>query len=444
MSWQTFKQNVLQYANNPESIQDIDTIARVLATEYDAAVKRGGTTVDRIAVKQGNVEGMIRLFKSALEKGLSSKEPYDLVGELGDGVKAYWAGVGSTGAILNNYPTPLIPAPGTTSNVSVTSAVVTNVGQWTPPVIAVPTLSEPTAQELYAQLDFEKAGIDTNDPEVQQIIEPFDEEKFDEKVAQSVEVDDDVEQIYPETYSDDNVYEDYEIATGQNNEDVVDEIYQALDDQGIIDTEAKIDVKSGFTTLKELIKVGDAWARRLGKHADLKYSNWIGSYNKAVHGKCAAGVKSLACAMLGFSKLGSQSGNANDFSFRSGKSGSFALSDGGKKYYNAKQQVNIPMVERTNKKGNTLKVPNWNASYIGDSKQWRIGDIIAFDYTASSGKPYGHIQIWTGWAWVSDHVQRGISALTYADPNTVALWRYNDNGAAKIAEYSSKANPKNI
>lgn len=443
MSWQTFKQNVLRYANNPESIQDIDTIAKVLATEYDTAVKSGGDTVNRIAVKEGNVEGMTRLFKSALEKGLTSKEPYDLVGEMGEGVKAYWAGVGSTGAILNNYPTPLIPAPGTTSNVSITSAVVTNTGQWTPPVIVVPTLSEPTAQELYAQLDFEKAGIDKNDPEVQQIIEPFDEEKFDEKVQESQEIEY-VEPIYPDEYTQDAIYEDSEIAISQYNEDVVDEIYKALDDQGIIDNDAPIDVKSGFTTLKELIKVGDAWARRLGKHADLKYSNWIGGYNKAVHGKCAAGVKSLACAMLGFSKLGSQSGNANDFSFRSGKSGSFALSDGGKKYYNDKQKVNIPMVDGKDKKGNTVKVPNWNTSYIGDSKQWRIGDILAFDYTEASGKDYGHIQIWTGWAWVSDHVQRGVSALKNADANTVALWRFNDNGADKLAEYSSKANPKNI
>ena len=443
MSWQTFKQNVLRYANNPESIQDIDTIAKVLATEYDAAVKRGGDTVNRIAVKEGNVEGMTRLFKSALEKGLTSKEPYDLVGELGEGVKAYWAGVGSTGAILNNYPTPLIPAPGTTSNVSITSAVVTNTGQWTPPVIAVPTLSEPTAAELYAQLDFEKAGIDKSDPEVQQIIEPFDEEKFDEKVQEYQEIEY-VEPIYPDEYTQDDIYQDSEIAISQYNEDVVYEIYKALDDQGIIDNDAPIDVKSGFSTLKELIKVGDAWARRLGKHVDLKYENWIGGYNKAVHGKCAAGVKCLACAMLGFSKLGSQSGNANDFSFRSGKGGSFALNDGGTKYYNAKQQVNIPMVDGKDKKGNTIKVPNWNESYIGDSKQWRIGDIIAFDYTAASGAPYGHIQIWTGWAWVSDHVQRGISSLRRADPNTVALWRFNDNGAARLAEYSSKANPKNI
>lgn len=437
MSWQVFKDNVLRYADNPDSIQDIDTIAKVLATEYDAAIKRGGDTVNKIAVKQGNVDIMTQLFKSALQKGVSSSSPYDLVGELGNGVKAYWVG-----AILNNYPVPTIPAPGTTLNVSITSATVTNTGQWLPVVLA-PSVPELTAQELYAQLDFEKAGIDKNDPEVQQIIEPFDEEKFDEKVieAESAEY---VEAIYPAEYSEDSIYRDSEMATSQFNEDVVDEIYKALDDQGKIDPERKIDVKSGFTTLKELIRVGDAWARRLGKHVDLKYDNWIGGYNKAVHGKCAAGVKCLACAMLGFSKLGSQSGNANDFSFRSGKNGSFSLSDGGTKYYNAKQQVDVKIIEGKDKKGNAVKVPDWSSGYIGDSSKWRVGDIIAFDYTAASGAPYGHIQIWTGWAWVSDHVQKGISALKRADPNTVALWTFNDNGAARLAEYSSKANPKNI
>ena len=44
MSWQVFKDNILRYANNPDAIQDIDTVAKVYATEYDAAVKRGFDT----------------------------------------------------------------------------------------------------------------------------------------------------------------------------------------------------------------------------------------------------------------------------------------------------------------------------------------------------------------------------------------------------------------
>jgi hypothetical protein len=48
---------------------------------------------------------------------------------MGKGVIAYWSG-----ATMNNYPTPTIPAPGSTSNVSVVSNMVVNPGQWAPPV----------------------------------------------------------------------------------------------------------------------------------------------------------------------------------------------------------------------------------------------------------------------------------------------------------------------
>ena len=129
MSWQIFKDNILRYANNPDAIQDIDTIAKVYAIEYDAAVKRGGDTLNKIAVKKGNVDAMTQLFKAALQKGLSSAADYDLVGEMGNGVLAYWGG-----AILNEFPIPTIPAPGSTINVSITSNLVNNVGTWQPPL----------------------------------------------------------------------------------------------------------------------------------------------------------------------------------------------------------------------------------------------------------------------------------------------------------------------
>jgi hypothetical protein len=436
MSWQVFKNNVLRYADNPDSIQDIDTIAKVLATEYDAAIKRGGDTVNKIAVKQGNVDIMTQLFKSALQKGVSSSSPYDLVGELGNGVKAYWVG-----AILNNYPIPTIPAPGTTLNVSITSATVTNTGQWLP-VVLVPSAPELTEQEMYAKLDFEKAGIDKNDPEVQQIIEPFNEEKFDAEVAELPQ-DEYYEETLPPEYSEAAIYQDAEIATSQVEEDMADAIDEALVEQKIMPEGPKEeDIKNGFSTLKELLKVADAWARNLQKNVKLKYENWIIGYDKEKHGLCAAGVKALVSAMLGIRGFGSMGGNANDYSFKSSAGESFAKSINGKKYYNDKIKINVPYTEVTNKKTKTtIKVPNYAATYIGDSAQWKIGDIVAFDYVS---KPYGHIQIWTGWKWVSDHTQTRICALTKANPETIALWRYNDEGFKKFQEYSSKANAKNI
>jgi hypothetical protein len=128
MSWETFKQNVLRVANSPEGISDIDVVAESYAKEYDSAVKRGFDTQHKISLVSGSVEIMKTFFKSALQKGLSSSQPYDLVGEMGEGVKAYWAG-----ALMATTPIPAQPAPGSTSNIQVTQNIVTDVGVWKKP-----------------------------------------------------------------------------------------------------------------------------------------------------------------------------------------------------------------------------------------------------------------------------------------------------------------------
>jgi hypothetical protein len=137
MSWAIFKANILRYANDPDSLQDIDSVARLWAKEYDAAIKRGFDTVNFVTIKKGNVEIMQELIKAALLKGQTSKQPYDLVAGMGNAVKAYWAG-----AIMNEIPIPILPAPGAVSNVSVVSNVVTTPGTWTPPTSS-PSLSSP-------------------------------------------------------------------------------------------------------------------------------------------------------------------------------------------------------------------------------------------------------------------------------------------------------------
>jgi hypothetical protein len=140
MSWEIFKNNILAKANNPESIKDIDTVAKLYATEYDACIKRGGDTINKVALKKGNTEIMELLFKSALQKGLTTTAPYDLVGEMGKGVLAYWQG-----AILNEFPFPLIPSPGAISNIGVTSNIVTTPGTWTP-AITIPGVETPVPE----------------------------------------------------------------------------------------------------------------------------------------------------------------------------------------------------------------------------------------------------------------------------------------------------------
>ena len=131
MSWQIFKDNIVRMSDNPDAIPDIDTVAKTYAREYDAAIKRGKDTIEGVSLQKGNVEIMEALFKAALQKGLTSTAPYDLVGEMGKGVLAYWSG-----AIMNNFPNPKTPAAGAVSNISVTSNVVMDPGQWNPPIVS--------------------------------------------------------------------------------------------------------------------------------------------------------------------------------------------------------------------------------------------------------------------------------------------------------------------
>ena len=74
MSWEIFKQNIVRISNRPGSIPDIDTVARAYAVEYDAAIKRGFDTINNIAIQQGDVATMERLFKIALQNKKFPKE----------------------------------------------------------------------------------------------------------------------------------------------------------------------------------------------------------------------------------------------------------------------------------------------------------------------------------------------------------------------------------
>jgi hypothetical protein len=153
MSWETFKQNILRVANSPEGISDIDVVAESYAKEYDAAVKRGFDRTHSIPLVSGNVEMMKIFFKSALQKGLTASQPYDLVGEMGEGVKAYWAG-----AVMATAPIPIQPAPGSTSNIQVTQNTITDVGIWKQPQSSANTepnfeLSNERRAEVQEQLE---------------------------------------------------------------------------------------------------------------------------------------------------------------------------------------------------------------------------------------------------------------------------------------------------
>ncbi|MFZ9376685.1 MAG: SGNH/GDSL hydrolase family protein [Candidatus Fonsibacter ubiquis] len=129
MSWNLFKQNIINKLCNAKQVPDINYVAKTFAEEYDAVVKRGGTIPDNIKVLSGNKQLMETLFLTALQKGLNSTEPYDLVGEMGKGVKAYW----ST-AQLSTFPipftTPVQISTGVIVNTLSISNSITNPGIW--------------------------------------------------------------------------------------------------------------------------------------------------------------------------------------------------------------------------------------------------------------------------------------------------------------------------
>jgi hypothetical protein len=133
MSWQLFKQNILAVANRPEGIPDIDTIAKLYADEYDAAVKRGGDLLHGIPIANGNKLVMEQFFKLALQKGLTATGPYDLVGEMGNGVKAYWAAARmKTTGTRPGQPLPIVPPIPKVTAIQLN--VVLNNGIWIPPI----------------------------------------------------------------------------------------------------------------------------------------------------------------------------------------------------------------------------------------------------------------------------------------------------------------------
>ena len=56
MSWDTFKKNIIDFSKNPDSISNIDMVAKKYAQEYDAAIKRGKDTINGVSLKKGNVD----------------------------------------------------------------------------------------------------------------------------------------------------------------------------------------------------------------------------------------------------------------------------------------------------------------------------------------------------------------------------------------------------
>jgi hypothetical protein len=258
--------------------------------------------------------------------------------------------------------------------------------------------------QAYSQLDFSNIPLDKNDPEVQEIINP-DLNTINQKIKASGATDD----------------MGRAGATQLNNvkAEIID---NALAEQGLTpaaDLNTDTDLKSGYKNLDELLKIAGRLAPQLGKNARVNYGNLRSGYIKGVHGLCPQGTQAVVVALTGIKELGRISGNADWFSFKNPSTGggrsSFAKVINGKTYYNDKVRV-------TN-------------TFITTPSLWQVGDIIVMGYT--DGKPYGHIQVWTGWKWVSDFSQSAVQQRK-VDFSTIALWRLNENGKQAVQSQKSK------
>ena len=155
-------------------------------------------------------------------------------------------------------------------------------------------------------------------------------------------------------------------------------------------------------SLDSLLRLAGDCARELGKNPRVNYRNLSSGFIKGVHGLCPQGTLSVLYALTGVKSLGTIRGNADTFSMKG--SNSFPGS-----YFNSKIRV--------------------GKDYFNDGSMWQIGDIIAVGYL--EGRPYGHIQIWTGVKWVSDFTQNRLQ-VNHIDWNTVALHRMNTNGVEAV------------
>jgi hypothetical protein len=266
-----------------------------------------------------------------------------------------------------------------------------------PPSPAIPSV-DVDISSLYNQLDFSNIPLDINSVEVQEILNPS-VSKINQKIIADSDLGNDI---------------DLGIARISQLDNTVAEILDsALYDQEILKVE-DVDIQSGYKNLDELLRIAGRYAPKLRKNPRVRYENLKTGFIKGVHGLCPQGVQAVVVALTGLEELGKIGGNADWFSFKKPSTGggesSFAININGKTYYNDK--VNV------------------GSDYINNPSRWQIGDIIANGYIGS--KPYGHIQVWTGFAWVSDFTQKRIQTNN-VDFNTIALWRLNNNGKELVS-----------
>lgn len=173
----------------------------------------------------------------------------------------------------------------------------------------------------------------------------------------------------------------------------------------------------------ELINLAGKCARALGKNPRVNSNNMKMGYTAGIHGLCPQGTQAVLYALTGIKKLGQLPGNADWFSFKSPTNppgGEYKGNFYNTGYYNDKVRI-------------VQKNGSWKDTYLKTKSMWQVGDIIAAGYT---NRNYGHIQVWTGYSWMSDFNQGDSIQQRNVDPYSVALWRLNSKGLEAIKKLS--------
>lgn len=220
-------------------------------------------------------------------------------------------------------------------------------------------------------------------------------------------------------------------ASNGQQDSLIDSDYQSPPSSNSSNRTTVPEAKKIQLSVKEdyLYRQADSWARKLGKKPNVNYDNMRIGYKDGIHGLCPQGTMAMLAALTGVGDLGRIRGHADHFSFKvpgtGGGNSSFALTISGKQYYRDKIQI-----KQIN--------GSWEGTYLDpkSKSKWQVGDIIAMGYVGT--KPYGHIQIWTGFSWQSDFRQNDKIQQRNVNPDTVALWRMNDDGLALIQNNTGK------
>jgi predicted chitinase len=115
MSWSIFKLRVRAVMENGPS--SLDDVARIISIAYDSTMKSppAGDLLNRNPVEQGNVALMENMIKMVLTIQKSSPVQLPLINLISNSFVGYWSG-----ATLSTLNIPIIPAPGSTSNLKIT------------------------------------------------------------------------------------------------------------------------------------------------------------------------------------------------------------------------------------------------------------------------------------------------------------------------------------